>query len=264
MPAQQLDTLIKKLQSEGVDISEIAHLNAALTTTRQPLHKRALNLLQTHWQRAKGELQESKELTMLLKRAKKEGAASLSQEERIFIKQQLTDFFRIFPAGLIASINAALPLPGTSLMTPWLLKKLGLLPSRWREANLLKTLQDGHQKLRQQGQNNLAQQLLTLQETITTEAEKREVCDLLVVWDKNQNGIWDPEEEEAYREECHKTKELYTTSATERKWFLLYEGLVFGPTALNSIDSQKHAATLIKFEQQTEWTRLSDIIALVG
>ena len=257
---QKLETLIQKLEAQGIDISEIAHLNAAITTARQPLHKRALNLLKSNWRRAKGELKESKELTILFKKLHKEGSTAITEAERIFIKQQLTDFFRIFPAGLIAGVNAALPIPGTSFITPWILKKMGLLPSRWREANMLKTLQESHQKLRKQGEENLAQELLSLESTLKQEATQREVCDLLVVWDANQNGIWDPEEEEAYQKECVKVRTIYTHSATARSWFLLHEGLVFGPTPIHNLTKEEHPDTLTRFAEQTQWVRLSDIL----
>ena len=52
-------------------------------------------------------------------------------------KSQLSNLFRLVPAGLIAAANAVLPIPGTSMLTPMLLKKAKLLPSRWREAHML-------------------------------------------------------------------------------------------------------------------------------
>ena len=40
-------------------------------------------------------------------------------------------------AGILAAANSTFPVPGTGLLTPWLLQRLGLMPSRWREAHLL-------------------------------------------------------------------------------------------------------------------------------
>ena len=182
-----------------------------------------------------------------------------TSEERLFAKKQLNDFFRIFPAGLITGLNAVIPIPGTSFVTPWILKKMGLLPSRWREANLLKSLQETQQKLRAQGKENLAKSLQEVHQKIEEEAEQRTVCDLLVIWDKNQNGVWDKEEEEAYLQECTKVQALYQKFADQRDWFLLQDGLVFGPSPVNRLKDPAEDL-LVRYQEQSEWVRLRDLL----
>ena len=257
--SDNVETILQNLKEHGVEIDELAHIQALVESTRQPIHKRALSLLKHNWKRVKGEVTESKELSHILKKIRTDGLKSLSPEERLFAKKQLNDFFRIFPAGLITGLNAVLPIPGTSFVTPWILKKMGLLPSRWREANLLKSLQETQQKLRAQGKENLAQSLQEVHNKLEEEAQQRTICDLLVVWDKNQNGVWDPEEEEAYHNEVAKVKDFFRDFADQRDWFLLQDGLVFGPSPVSGL-KEPSKDILVRYQDQSEWVRLRDIL----
>jgi hypothetical protein len=258
-PDERLSLLLQKLKKNGVDTHEIAHLEAAIQTTKKPLHKRALDVLKINWSRVKGEISESKRLTQLLKKSRIEGSSSLTEKEKHFVREQLIDFFRIFPASLIAGINAILPIPGTGLFTPHLLKKLGLLPSRWREANMLKTLQEAHLTLLKKGDSESLRLLEDLQDDLNQEAQQRSVCDLLAVWDRNQNGVWDEEEEAAYQEEIKRTLSIMKTSAKERSWFILHQGLVFGPSALENIPNDLESV-LVRYEEKTQWVRYQDLV----
>ena len=257
-PEEKIAKLQSLLKEKGIQLDEISHLEAALKTTKQPLHKRALSILKANWNRVKGEVNESKELSRLLKKAQKEGIQSLSNEEKIIIKTQLKDFFRVFPATLVAGVNAVLPIPGTGVFTPLLLRKLGLLPSRWREAHMLKTLQEAHRKLKSQGDENSVLLLEELQRDVEDEARERTVCDLLVVWDANNNGKWDPEEVKAYQQELKRTQKYWDTDMDEKNWFLLNDGLVFGPTSFHKIPDDIENL-LIRYQDKTEWVRFSDL-----
>jgi len=255
---EKITSLKTILEEKGIKLEEIAHLEAALETTKKPLHKRALSVLKANWARVKGEITESKELSSLLHKAKKDGVKSLSNEEKIIIKTQLKDFFRIFPATLVAGVNAVLPIPGTGMFTPLLLRKLGLLPSRWREAHMLQTLQTVHKKLKEQGEQTSLKILEDLEHDMEEEAQERRVCDLLVVWDTNNNGVWDDNEIAAYQEELKRTQEFWDQHEDEKNWFLLHDGLVFGPTSFKNVPNDIEQL-LVRYQDKTEWVRFSDL-----
>ena len=256
---EKLLKLLKKLEENGVDTNEILHLEAAIQTTKKPMHKRAIEILKANWKRVKGEISESKRLTMLLKKSQVEGSSSLTTDEKKFVQEQLIDFFRIFPASLIAGVNAVLPIPGTGLLTPLILKKLGLLPSRWREANMLQTLQNTHLKLRSSGDTETLKLMEELQQDLDNEVEQRKVCDLLVVWDANRNGIWDENEKITYQNELIRTLPYVQTFAKERSWFILHDGLVFGPSEFGNIPKDI-PSILVRFKDQTKWVDLRDLL----
>ena len=87
------------------------------------------------------------------------------------------------------------PIPGTSVFTPWLLARLGLMPSRWREAHLLDQLRKEAARLRQAGHSEQAKRVSRLGSDLEAEANAREraahEASLLTHWDANQNGIWE-------------------------------------------------------------------------
>ena len=259
---EKLHMLCIQLKEQGVEIEELAHLTLAVESTKIPIHKKAVNIFIQNWKRVRGELRESKELIKLLNQARKNGKETLREDERLFIRQQLKDFFRVFPASIIAGANAVLPIPGTSLITPILLKKLNLLPSRWREAHMLKTLQEAHQKLKEQGKTKELALLSQIESELEEQAQQRQECDLLIVWDANKNGIWDEEEKQTYQEELKKTRTIYQEAKDERSWFVLQEGLIFGPTALRAVSGTLDA--LIRFQDKTQWVRYQDMLAFTS
>ncbi|MEC7986573.1 MAG: hypothetical protein VX278_15510 [Myxococcota bacterium] len=252
---EKLDEILKELQENGVEVQEVAHIQTLLRATHRPLKQKVVDAFKSNWSRITGEVKESRRLTTLLKK----GVKNLTPEERHEVQEQLKDFFRVVPAGIFASVNAILPIPGTGLLTPWALRKMGLLPSRWREAHILKVLQDTHKKTTKEGLDNLAKKISTLEKTIETEADLRaEIGDLLLIWDKNENGQWDCEEKMDYRNEIEKTASIAEKEAHVRNWYLLQEGMVFGPFALNEASLQ-NVDPLVRYGQQTEWVRLHDL-----
>ncbi|MAA78454.1 MAG: hypothetical protein CL916_04280 [Deltaproteobacteria bacterium] len=255
---EKLRILFATLKEQGVEIEEMSHLALAVESTKIPVHKKAINIFVQNWKRVRGEMKESKEFIKLIKKARKEGKDSLREDEQLFIRQQLKDFFRVFPASIIAGANAILPIPGTSFVTPFLLKKLNLLPSRWREAYMLKTLQKAHQKLKEEEKTREIALLSQIETELEEQAQQRQKCDLLIVWDANQNGVWDEEEKQAYQEELHKTSTIYQTAKDKRSWFLLHEGLIFGPTALSTVSDTLEG--LIRFQDKTQWVRYQDML----
>jgi hypothetical protein len=213
-----------------------------------------------------GELQESREAFGLLRSAMK--GKKLSDEERDAVRAQMLDLVRLFPAGLIAAANSAFPIPGTGLLTPWLLRKMGLLPSRWREAHVLSELRKQAQRLDTAGNHQAAQRLLQIERDLEREADERERvarnAQLLTHWDENKNGVWDPPELERYQLELERLKGQLTTSAARKRWFFSYQGEVFGPLRLGDLEkSGKEGAQLLCcYDGKSGWVAVSDLLGL--
>ena len=209
-----------------------------------------------------GELQESLALARLLRR--RLGGHALSPAEREEVRAQLLDVVRIVPAGLVAFANYALPVPGTSVFTPWLLARMGLMPSRWREAHLLTQLQAEHDRLAAAGEQQAAQAVADLQHTLEEEAAVRERAALdqrlLRLWDQNSNGTWDPEERAAY---AGAVAALHRHDPALRRWYLSLEGHVFGPLRLSDLDTEAllEAGALVCFDGRSGWVALRDLSA---
>ena len=249
---KHLQDIINRLQEQGIDIGQLNHIQAELQQSHQPWYSKLKNKITTQWSHISGEVLESKRLSILLLRREQ-----LTESEKEEVRAQLTDLFRMVPAGLIAAANAALPIPGTSMLTPLLLQKAGLLPSRWREAHMLETLQSEHARLKAIGEVKSAEALQVLSAEICEEADQRKtVCDLLSVWDENQNGIWDLEEIEDYNREVTRVHQHIQASRQHRQWYILQSGFVFGPTALP--DHFEEPSAMISFGGKTRWVRLKD------
>ena len=142
-------TLARDLEARGVQVDALLALQQELDVIETPpsllgrVTQRVRRVASTQWKHVIGELQESQEVFGLLTR-RVQKQQELTPAERDAIRCQILDLLRVVPAGLIAFANTALPVPGTGLLTPWLLARLGLMPSRWREAHLLARLDAGH------------------------------------------------------------------------------------------------------------------------
>lgn len=183
------------------------------------------------------------------------------------VRSQMFDLVRLFPAGLIAAANSAFPVPGTGLLTPWLLRRLGLLPSRWREAHVLAELEKQHQKLEREGRYQEAARLREIEQDLEEEAQRREQIaketQLLTHWDQNENGVWDDDERENYEREVERLKHQLQRTAPQKRWFFSYEGEVFGPMRLSEVGKRRHRhgdALLCCFDGKSGWVALSDLL----
>ncbi len=144
------------------------------------------------WKHLWGEVEESAELYGIIKRA------LLGQEpsavERDKAQAQLLDLLRVAPAGLLVLAVEAIPVPGTSVVTPWLLVKLGLMPSRWREAHLLAGLQAEAARLRGVEEAEAADELDKLRVRLSRECEDRGwlalEASLLGLWEADGDWAW--------------------------------------------------------------------------
>ncbi len=267
---RSLVDLTCRLERDGVEVVELRALQVELEVISRPpglvtrLSVKASEVIRGQWGHFVGELQESREAMSLIG-ARVRGERSLTAEERDKIRSQLMDLVRVFPAGLIAAVNTAIPMPGTSWFTPWILVKLGLMPSRWREAHLLARLRRQQEALRARGREAAARQLGELARQIEHAAEAREAikteCRVLTHWDSNQNGVWDPEEREAYREELQRLRKLIPRHGSRKSWYLEHVGEVYGAYRLSEIDVRRCAEMLICFDGRSGWVAVSDLLA---
>ncbi|MEM7151792.1 MAG: hypothetical protein AAF799_03075 [Myxococcota bacterium] len=271
----RLAALTKQLGVAGYDIHELHEIQIELEVLERPpgLVRRVTGRVRTaagrHWGNFVGELQESREVMGLLLGRIQGGP--LSPEDRDKVRAQLVDLVKVFPAGLIAAANSAFPVPGTGMFTPWILARLDLMPSRWREAHLLTELHKHQERLRAQGFTKEAEQLGRIGDAVEAEAARREAVEanagLLTHWDANRNGIWDPEEREEYLQELERLRGLLGRQRTRKKWFLEDRGEIFGALRLSEVidddDLGAHLEDdelLVCFDGKTGWVALPDLL----
>lgn len=268
---RKLDAIADELEAEGVEVEELRGLSQELAVIEKPpgllkrMTQRAADVARQQWAHLVGELHESREAVALIATRVK-GERELSDEERAKVREQLMDLVRVFPAGLIAAANSALPFPGTSVLTPWLLVRLGLMPSRWREAHLLDQLRRQQDLLRRSGHGVQADRIAEILAHLEHEAEERELIQresaLLTHWDQNQNGVWDEEECAAYLAEVEKIRGYVKLHAARKRWFFEHEGEVYGAARLSELDDIDEAAKslLVCFDGKTGWVALEHVL----
>lgn len=200
------------------------------------------------WARALGELAESRDAASLVAAAAA-GERALSPEERDRVRAQLADLVKMVPAGLIAAAGAVAPLPGTAMVTPWLLEKLGLMPSRWREAHLLEQVRRHEATLRAGGHGAAADRVLALRTALADEAELRA-------------GLPAPErgpDEIEYRAAVARLREVVAVEGRRRAWFVSFAGQIYGPCRLAEIEAGMDAL-LVCWRGEGRWVFLRELL----
>ena len=267
----RLTALSRQLEEAGISSGHLDELQTELDAIQHPpgmLNRATARLRKSalaQWRNVVGELKESAEAARLLGKglARKE----LTPEERDAVRAQMLDLVRMVPAGVITMANSALPVPGTSMFTPWLLARLGLMPSRWREAHLLGQLRKEEERLRSAGHLQAAEEVADLQHQLEEEADRREAAEqraaLLTHWDANSNGVWDEDEVAAYQAALSAMKQRMTRHSTRKSWYLSYEGHIFGPVRLSELPMDElNPGILICFDGQSGWVALSDLLSV--
>lgn len=159
-------------------------------------------------------------------------------------------------------------MPGTSAVTPWLLRKLGLMPSRWREARLLHRLQEEAIRLRAADFGAEADEVDALAATITRECDDREALThetaVLAWWDTDQDGRWEPEEREAYDAAVGVLRAAVPVHGHTRRWYLCDRRYVFGPLRLSELgDAPPDGHLMVRFDVVEAWVSLADVLGSV-
>jgi hypothetical protein len=261
----RIQALADELEKQGIDVRHLRPLQAELDLVERPgvvrrLSRRAIETARRQWELAVGEVRESREMFLLVgKRAR--SRQKLSPEEVDAVRSQLADLLRMVPATLVVATNQVLPLPGTSLLTPYLLKRLGLMPSRWRESHLLWELQKEAEALHAAGRHRAAERVEALQHELEEEADAREAAEehafVLTHWDADGNGVIDAEEQRAYDAACAEVRALADRHAHRRRWYLSTEGGVVGPVRLTELGDV--GPVMVCYEGRTGWVALSRV-----
>ncbi len=272
---QRLEALTERLDAAGYDVASLQELRLEIEVLERPpglvkrVTGRARAVAGRHWRNFVGELQESREVMALLV-ARVQGGR-LTPEQRDMVRAQLVDLVKVFPAGIIAAANSAFPVPGTGMFTPWILARLDLMPSRWREAHLLQQLELQKQRLIALGFTDEAAQLDRIEDAVEAEAARRDAvgadAGLLTHWDANRNGVWDPDEKQAYRTELSRLRGLADRQRARKRWFFEDRGEVFGALRLSEVlDDEEFAehlhddGLLVCFDGKTGWVAMPDLL----
>lgn len=261
--------LADHLQQRGIDSSALRPLQAELDIVQHPgavrsLSQKALDTAKRQWSHVMGEVAESRALFALLRKRVAQ-RQKLEPEEAAEVREQLADLLRLVPAGLIAATNGTLPLPGTSLLTPLLLNKLNLLPSRWREAHVLGELQRQAAQLRAAGRVDEARVVEELQHQLEDEADARVQAAkkvwLLAHWDTDDSGHLDEDELAAYHDAVERLRTLAMSKGTAKRWFVSFEGQVLGPLRLADLDGvPERDQLLLCYDGKSGWVSLTDVL----
>jgi len=270
MQHDRLIELASQFKAAGVDAAELRRMQTELDMLESPpglfsrLTRSARAAAGRQWANIVGELKESGELMGILRRRIAEGER-LSEAEADKVRAQVLDMMRMVPAGVIAVANSALPVPGTGLLTPWILARLGLMPSRWREAHLLDQLRKASEHLREQGLHEQAARIDALGRELEDEADARDRAAhdaaLLTHWDANDNGQWDTEERATYATALEAMMREARARAAQKRWFLSIDHQVFGPVRLSEISAAtSHDGLLVCFDGKSGWFALDHLL----
>ena len=264
MSDARLHQLIRELRERDVDVGGLQALEDELDALENPtIWQRLRGFMDRQVGNVFGEMRESAHLVGLIRRAV--SGDELSAEETARAREQLADLARLVPASALALAIEAIPIPGTSMATPWLLTKLGLMPSHWREAHVLSRLREEAETLRKQGQAEAAARIDQLATTITQEADRREHAsanaDLLLHWDQNRDGHWDPSEVQAYEDWLGRLRSELGDHGWHRRWFLWHRGQVFGPVRVEELRQVGvQLPLLVCLEGRPGWVALADLL----
>jgi len=265
-----LDRLVDDLDQHGLDSQTLRALRDELGEVEQPpgffsrMRRKVADTLRRNWGHVVGEVRESRELVGVLKRAVTQGRSTLTDEEKADARAQIADLMRMAPASAVFLALEAIPIPGTAVLTPWVLMRTGLLPSRWREEHLLHGLRAEAQRLRDGHHDAEAADVDRVADALEAGCRQREKAAhdaaLLTHWDFDGNGRWDPDESLAYDQAVGGLARLARKDGPKRRWFLQSHGHVFGPFPLSELlRLDTDVDLLVCHEGQTAWVDLTDL-----
>jgi hypothetical protein len=266
MNREELLALSARLEERGIAVGELPSLAAELEVeeggfVRRQM-QRAADFMARQLSHARGEWSESEEAVLLI--TARLWGEELSAEEQERLWSQLADLARVVPAAAIALAAESLPMMGTAFITPYVLGRLGLLPSRWRDARLRDHLRREAERLRGVRADLEAAALEQLAEEVDCQRRLRlraaEEAALLARWDRDGDGRWSPDERKAYEELVQALRADLQRTAPRPRWMLLAGEEVFGPMALSAIADLGDAPGMIVHLDGVEgWVRLVDL-----
>lgn len=263
--SNRIHDLADSLEAEGVDVEHLRELEHELELVEHPtafqrISRGAIAMARRQWDLVMGEMRETGEMVSLVSRRVRQGEA-LSPEETDQVRTQLGDLLRLVPASIVVATNSTLPLPGTSLLTPLVLRKLGLLPSQWREAHLLAELEKEAAHLHEIGKHRAAERVEALTHALEDEAQAREQAthdaNVLTHWDLDGNGVLDASERAAYEAVVDGLRVRAKKDAHKRVWYLSTKSGVVGPVRLTEL--AEVGPVMVCHQGRTGWVALEDL-----
>ena len=98
-------------------------------------------------------------------------------------------------------------------------------------------------------------------QTLLFDLMREHMDELLAAWDKNENGLWEPIELQAYKGEVERLKEIAETDATMPRWYFMAEDAVYGPGPLTRVTGKRKLPPwLVRYGRKTGWVRFSDVM----
>lgn len=240
---------------------ELLSPNGRVNELTQHLKDRA----REQWKLIIGEAQETADLVELINKRILSGER-LSRDEQKQARAQVLDLMKLVPAGLIATMSALSPVPMTLAFTPVVLRKLGLLPSRWREAHVLETLREQAKHLENLGQSREASQISSIITQVEVQADVREANQsdalLLSYWNSEEHGALSEKDLNAYHFVVGTLRILKQSESNQRVWYLQNNDQILGPLRLDEISERtsRNSSYLTCHERTLKWVKLSDII----
>jgi hypothetical protein len=259
------------LEERGVAADHLHQLEPELEALERPpgvfrrWTRTASTFASKQWRHLLGELQESRDVMDIIRRAR--AGEPITPAERDQARAQLHDLLRMAPAGLLVLALEFFPIPGTGLLAPWALMRLGLMPSRWREAHLLHELRQEADRLRARHLDEEAAAVEALERTLTLEGEARDAQAtaeaLLSWWDADGDGEWDDEEIAAYEAAIAGLQADLPRTRHQKRWYVSWNHHVFGPARLDALvgDAPDGGPLLVRRDDQAAWVRLGDLTA---
>lgn len=271
MDLERLKRLNAKLEALGVEVGDLRSLEDEVALSERPpgflgkVGRKVKGGMKKQWGNLSAEVGETSEAFRLLARRIKR-KEPLDAEESDKVRSQLIDLVKVVPAGALAAVSMALPIPGSFLVMPLVLNKMGLMPSRWRDAYVLEKLRKKAARLRAEGLEAEAHELDALRVEVEAEADQREEiarkAGLLTQWDANDNGVWDEEEKEAYRKELGRLHALLKTKGVRKRWFLRLGSETWGPVRLSELLTEADELDedfLVCYRGRSGWVDLRDL-----
>ena len=271
MDCERLSKVVASMESRGVDVSTLRSIEIELAVNDRPpgflgkFRQKAKVVLRAQWQNLRGEAGETNEaFVLLVRRFRKKQPLHPAEADKV--RAQLVDLVKMVPAGVLATANAAMPIPGTSVFTPMLLSKMGLMPSRWRNAHVLRQLRREAKRLRAEGHSEEADELDAFRGEVEVAADEREKlsrnADLLTQWDANDSGEWEDDEKATYRQELERLRGLLLSKGMRKRWFLRLGSETWGPVRISALlpeAEEMDEDLLVCYDGRTGWVDLQDL-----
>lgn len=227
-----------------------------------------------HWERFVQELRETRSAFTLIDRRLRGEIGTLTAEQRREIRSQIADILKTIPGSALFVGMFFLPVPGAQpVLTPIVLKRLGLLPSAWRESYLLAALRQTEARLRGRDRSDLADRLAVVTEQVEHDVVEREQVrqfletnpDFQILFEEDFDGHMSPTELDAAVAALRTVLDLARAHANEPRWYAFVGDTVVGPYRLDELDVPEIVeGGLVSYERNGSWAPLEAVLERLG